>query len=106
MRLVRVTEGVSGNVAGEMETQLWPELPCGTGLAWGKDELDVRAPARLEVEFLTDGGLDALKARTAVIGAQHLQDAVAEIVARRGGKARLTQQEATCRAQFFIEGCR
>ena len=43
--------------------------------------------------------------RAAVVGAQHLHDAVAEVVARAAAEARLAEQEAARRAQLFVE-CR
>ena len=42
--------------------------------------------------------------RATVVGAQHLHDAVAEVVARGAAKARLAEQVAACRAQLFVEG--
>src|SRR6185436_14554818 len=96
VRLVGVTERVGGNVAREMEPQLRAQLPRGAGLAGREDELDVGTTSRLEVELLADGGLDALLTRLAVVGAQHVHDAAAEVVARCRAETGLTEQEAPC----------
>jgi hypothetical protein len=61
-------------------------------LAWRENELDVGSAARLELELLADGGLNALMTRAAVVGAQHLHDAVTEIAARGGPETRLASR--------------
>ena len=61
MRFVGVAQRVGGNVAGEVETQLRSQQARGARLAGREDELDVGAAARLELELLADGGLDALR---------------------------------------------
>ena len=61
------------------------------------------AAARLELEFLADGRLDALLARAAVVGAQHLHDAGAVVVVARALKLAWPSTVAAGGAQFFVE---
>ena len=61
MRFVGIAQGVGGDVAGQVETQLRPQQARGARLARREDELDVGTAARLELELLADGGLDALR---------------------------------------------
>jgi len=54
MWFVRVAQGVRGDVAGQMEAQLWPQQARRARLARRKNELDVRTTARLELQLLSD----------------------------------------------------
>ena len=83
VRLVCVAERVGRNVAGQVKAQLRTQQARGQRLAGREDELDVGAAPRLELELLADGRLDALLARAAVVGAQHLHDAGARSPCRR-----------------------